>query len=410
MAGEVQVASKWDKNLLDIELKDVTIYSDPFLYVPGIVSAWQQITVSNLIRANICLDAGAYEDKTLFKFKKEKTTGREVFEALIAAYPAYTFTQDALTGVIWIHPKSVNYTNLLNKQVEIMRPVLQIPMDYGVLQPLIRVLYPPSEGMIGNNPFSLLRSFSAEAASNMDYCVDIPSGIYSCRDILNFCSVASPNWAFEVQRGSDGLFYIDARPLSARLQASERIPAIKFWETEIGDTTNAPPSNELLTAVFSDSNPRKRWAAREYLRATEGLSHGVPGADPRLSEWTHIGVKYVQLGDMGEWAFFSRSNPGKDPAILHQLMPIEPGLALLVSMELAREEKDASLMDVVQGHKLTQTEMAAIKPDLYRIARESTLVRDKLAQMKFDLPDLSPEALNELSNTNWFRPLSAAKN
>jgi hypothetical protein len=78
-------------------------------------------------------------------------------------------------------------------------------------------------------------------------------------------------------------------------------------------------------------------------------------------------------------------------------------------MELAREEKDAGMMDVVQGLKLTESEMAGIKPDVYRIARGSALVREKLIQMKFEVPELSADALTELSNTNWFRQVWSDK-
>jgi len=76
---------------------------------------------------------------------------------------------------------------------------------------------------------------------------------------------------------------------------------------------------------------------------------------------------------------------------------------------LAMERKDASVMDVVSGHKFTAAEIAEVKPDVYRIARESKLVRDKLVEMKFDVPELSAAALTELADTNLFTLVPAEK-
>jgi hypothetical protein len=71
-------------------------------------------------------------------------------------------------------------------------------------------------------------------------------------------------------------------------------------------------------------------------------------------------------------------------------------------MELARENNDSRLMEVVADHKFTGAEIAMIKPELYRIARESKLVREELLKMHFDVPELSVTALSELESTNFF--------
>lgn len=79
-------------------------------------------------------------------------------------------------------------------------------------------------------------------------------------------------------------------------------------------------------------------------------------------------------------------------------------------MEVAREKNDATAMDLVADHNFSTAEIAIIKPELIRIARQSKLVRDKLSKMKFDDPELSPDALHELEDTNLFTLISTKAN
>jgi hypothetical protein len=77
-------------------------------------------------------------------------------------------------------------------------------------------------------------------------------------------------------------------------------------------------------------------------------------------------------------------------------------LALLVSLQFMREKLDTSYLDdIVNKHTYTKEEIASIKPELVRAARSSEIVRDKLKEMKLNVPELSPAALNELANTNY---------
>ena len=55
---------------------------------------------------------------------------------------------------------------------------------------------------------------------------------------------------------------------------------------------------------------------------------------------------------------------------------------------------------------MTAAEIESIKPDLYRIVRESKLVREKLLDMKIELPGLSAEALQDLGNSNVYIPVT----
>jgi hypothetical protein len=308
--------------------------------------------------------------------------------------------------VIWFHPKSVRYNDILSEKVLIGRPALQVPMYSGVLEPVLGLLYPSSTAVIGSywgrgleagprreNPFA-----------SWNIPVDLPSGIYCARDIINFCCVSSPNLAFTVE--AVGRLWLQPVQLTyANPFVPVRIPAIRFWETEISDTTNTPPSRGALATFMGDASPRKRWAAREYHKAAMGLGEGAASPDLKTDVWELLGFKCAGLVGHGESAFFIKEPKfsGTNRAItMRNLARVDPGLALVTSMELAREQQDPSTMDMVAGHKFTEAEIAVIKPDVYRIARESKLVRDKLIQMKFEAPELSPAGLHELENTNLF--------
>lgn len=80
-----------------------------------------------------------------------------------------------------------------------------------------------------------------------------------------------------------------------------------------------------------------------------------------------------------------------------------PSLALLTSLQLAKEKRDTSYLDkLVSKHTFNEAEIVAIKPELYRMARSSKAVRDKLLAMKSQVPELSPQAIGELEKTNFF--------
>ena len=407
-AEDIQLRSKWDENLTNIVLGNVDIKANPGLGLePSVVAAWEQIATTYLLRANMYVDLRTALDteKRRFAFKKEKATARDIFDAFLATYPIYTYSHDPKTGVIWFHPKNVNYDQILNAKVLIRRAELQVPLYSGVLQPVFSLLYANPKVRIDPTAGAPFTGNAAGPLAPFDnICVDLPAGVYCARDVLNICCLASPRiafWAFDENGNGRVSMLVPAHLEDNNPLALVRPGAIGFWETEIGTTGNTPPTPNTIAAAVSDANPRKRWAAREYHEATRRLSHGVVSADPRIAVWEVLAWKGVFVGD----GPFLKNNPlfmDKRPAVLNDLMREDTGLALVTSMELAREAKDPSVMDVVSGHKFTEAEVAEIKPDVYRIGRASKLVRDKLMQMKFDESDLSPQSLRELENTNLF--------
>jgi hypothetical protein len=242
------------------------------------------------------------------------------------------------------------------------------------------------------------------------FAVDLPSGIYSAREIFDFCCAANPTKAFLI------------RPLSTRPQSRlvislqslvyrnplgpPRVEAVKFWEFQIGKSTNGIPSLEEIRMAMCDPKPEKRSAASMFVEAS--LMNYTPldligkaeGSDQAV--WTALGVKDALFRD-ADANFFGRVIP-RIPRLQEDLKQIEsPILALLASLQLTREKQDTSQLDEVVGkHTFSEAEINAIKPELDRMARSSKAVRDKLTQMKSQISELSPEHLAELEQTNFF--------
>jgi hypothetical protein len=401
VAEDSQRPSQWDEDLPKIELHDVKL--KPLT----IRAAWQEMGTKYLLRANLYLDSDSISDTTEFSFQKERATGKEVFDAFVAAFPAYTYTRDPATGIIWLHPKRILYNTILPQKLRIERAEPQVLMLRNVYFPLIKLLSPS-----GNHVLILMERSSV----GFNYPVDLTAGFYSARDILNICCAAEPTKAFSIQRDPGGLAAITPVSLYyGNPLAPPRDGLIGLWNLEVGESLTRAPSVEEIVSALSDCNPRKRWAARIYVKSTGNNyreSDIVAKCDnPIKAIWVALAFKCNSRGGIGDEPFLTRFEPYATlvQKFTNDLPHVDPGVALLASMELARELKDPGLMDVVAGHKFSNGEIACIKPDLYRIARESKLVRDKLLSMKFDAPELSGNALSGLEGTNVIELMSEEK-
>jgi hypothetical protein len=412
-AADVQIKSKWDADLLNVTIHNVSIKSG------RMQTAWEEISKQYLLRANFYMDAGSDSDTTTFEFKKELATGKELLEAFLAAFPAYTYTQNQESGVIWIHPKRINYEDILNQKIKIDRPAHQVPMYRDVYIPLLKLLDPnvvdsyDSRARIGYMGMIDPATGKPPIPISMFYDVDLPAGVYSAREILDFCCVANPSKAFVIRP-----VYGKKEPLVIFLEGllvynplvPPRDEAVRFWELEIGKPTNGIPGNEEVRAAMSDTtNPEKRLAASLYVEACDNYSPAILIGNAAGSEqavWTALEVESVEWRD-ALWsdahARFFTEIPRSIPRMGEDLKKIEnPDLALLVSLQFMREKLDTSYLDdIVNKHTYTKEEIASIKPELVRAARSSEIVRDKLKEMKLNVPELSPAALNELANTNY---------
>jgi hypothetical protein len=389
--------SKWDEALLNMEFRDVSINA------VGIRAAWQEITTKYLMRANIYIGVQTNSDSKVFEFKKEAATGKEILEALFAAFSAYTYTQDARTGVVWIHPKQIKYEDILKQNIKVNRPAYQIPMFSGIYRPLCSLL----------SPSVIAASLTKSGSPSSPYCyfVDLPSGICSARDILNYCCAANPTKAFEVGfesvKSSNQLFILIFDLHYLNPMALPRAAAVKFWEIEIGRPADGIPTADDINAALSDANPRRRWAAVAYLEAAQANYSPVKliGRNdlPEKAVWVALGVENTLYKGIGDLNYFNNV-AAHIPGITNDLMQIkDANLALIASLELAREKQDSTNLDgIISKHKYIEEEIANIRPDIYRLVNESPLVLDKLRAMKLDIPEFSPSALRDLEETNVF--------
>jgi hypothetical protein len=394
-------SSKWDDALLDVEFRNVHIEAD------SLPSAWQAMGESCLLRSCLYCDLVSDSDSVKFVFNKQTTTGKELLEAFFSAYPAYTYTRDQETGIIWIHRRIRRYDEILGQKVAIVHAAMQVPMFTGVLVPLRRLMPKKANDLVEISDRNTEATFGNP--------VDLPSGVFTLRDILNFCCAQDPITGFEVFPQANGNMVIEPVNLIYRNPlAPPRDAAVKFWEVMISKPTNQVPTLDEIGLALSDPNPETRLASRLYLVATPMNYHRFDlvnkANSPKKAVWAALALRSIELA-RGDQPYLSLPFMGRVINIFtNDLARLDPGLALLTAMELAREKQDPNIIDVVAEHRFTTAEIAVIKPDLIRIARQSKLVRDKLSKLKFDDPTLSPENLRGLENTNLFTLVPVDKN
>lgn len=356
--------------------------------------------MKHLLRVNLYLDLTSGSDREKFDFERETTTGKEVLQALVTSYPAYTYTQDSVTGVIWIHPRKLTIHEILSQRINIEIPAHQVPASRIIFSGLCTLL---SVKLLDLNWMDL-QAFA--------YGVELPTGVYSARDVLNFCCIANPSKAFLVSSGKKGQLSMLPRNLSyANPLAPPRAAAVRFWEIEIGSSANGTPSPAEISAAMSDANPRVRWASRAYLEATKQNYQAKDlfgNADsPEKAAWSALGYEAAIFRGVNDPRFLLNLGSEFTDTAMHLR---DPGLALLVSLELAREKQITNSLDIiVTEHKFSASEIASIKPDVYRLAHQSVLVLNKLKVLKLEVPEFAPEALRELEHTNFLKLVPAEK-
>lgn len=416
-----KAAALWDENLLAVELGPVLIEAR------SLPTAWEEIGKKYFLRANLFMDSEAIAEHRArnhqpFAFHREKATGKDVFDAFLETYPAYTYTRSPETGVIWLHPKRVKFENILSEKIRITRPVTRVTMYSDVFVPLCRLLAPkvlePSGygettvGIYSEGSYLIDKKTGEPAISDLFfYSMDLPAGDFSAREILDLCCVANPSKVFRVvQTGSlnnPGSEICNIAPhnlIAPMPHYPVRAQEVKFWDLTIGKASNGIPSLEEVRTALSDSSPVKRSAACLFLEASFG--NYVPktlvenAATPEQAVWTALGLKEAKWKTS---TGFFKSWINRYPRLGENLRKVQnPSLALLASLELTREQQDSSYLDdVVVKHQFTQAEIANIQPELDRLARLSKAVRDKLRAMKSQIPGLSPEHMSELEQTNF---------
>ena len=167
-----------------MELHDVQIQADHF---PGV---WGELVNKYLLRVNLYMDAAAVSDETLWKpfsLHKNRTTGKELFAAILTAYPSMTYTQSQETGIIWFHPKRVRYDDILSQKVRIAPGASGVPMYSDVYLPLCKLLAPNvidvgdaiKMGLVATAMEIDPATRQPPIPYHLFYDVNLPAGVYS---------------------------------------------------------------------------------------------------------------------------------------------------------------------------------------------------------------------------------------
>jgi hypothetical protein len=399
------ISSKWDTDSLFTDIGGVHIHAY------SAEDAWREITTQYLLRVNLYMDDPAVPDQRTFVFDKDQATGKEIVDAFVATYKTYTYKQNPDTGIIWLHPKRVKYADILSQRISITSHGNNaVPMYTYVYLPLCNMLRPTildSSEVPGPVDMLLDSNGKPPFPYTWLYDVELPVGVYTAREILDFCCVADPTKAFQVrpvQWRQNSLVISRENLLSGDPLSPPRKQAVRFWGVVIGKSTNGIPSLDEIRKAMSNSDPGKRLAASLYVEACfmnyAPISLIGKAADSDQAIWTALGEEYAEWRE-ADTNYFTELIP-RIPRLAKDLQNIrDPRLALLASLQLTRENRDTSYLDsIVEKHVYTEAEIASIKPELTRMARSSKAVRDKLMEMKSQVPELSPAALRELADTN----------
>jgi hypothetical protein len=402
--GAAQQTASWDKNLLNLTLGNVKLNAH------SMSGAWGEIGSRYLIRVNLYADVPPRSSGP-FAFSSPSATVRQVLDAFVSTYPEYQYTQDSATGVLWIHRKKVSYEDILSRRVLVRRRALQVPMHTGIYEPLLNTL--------GPNVWRVASEHRHLTDPRFNSPVDLEPGLYSIRDLLNRCCTANPLQTFVFQSaGIADTLESQAFSLFCENPPTPPISAREYWRIMIAQPKSAIPSTDEISAALSDVNPRLRAAAVHYLDMTVNYNYeqdrrrdlvrtNTPEEEMQ-TYWALLGLRSL-IANADDNAQFISAHPFVMHSLTNGLPERDPCVALLLSMELAIEHTNAAPIDVVGSHRFSAAECAVIRPDVIRIARQSELVRNRLAKIQFDDPALAPRMLTELGRTNLFSLAGGAR-
>jgi hypothetical protein len=382
--------SKWDQELLGIQFTNVSIKA------PNLPRAWQEIATKYLVRCNLYMDRNMDADFHAFRFVKSAASGGELLQEFVSVYPAYTYTQDPQSGIIWLHRKEIKYSEILDQKVKIECACPQARAFTDIIEPTCSILAP----RLTYSPVS----FASPSRYSFDYGVDLNAGIFSVKEILNQCCAANPTKAFFIVPADNGGLSIKLVNLFTSNPLLGIRPAIlRYWEVHFSTPRGFQPGIAEIAKKLSDKDGKTRAIVRNYLEGTYPeypflqLCSGTN--DLSSSACGAINMKSIfRMGRGNERFVSSFANLTGVPT--NSTAQITPGLRLLVAMEIAREKSDSSVMDPALPHHFTKEEIEALMPELILIVRESRLVREKLLEAKSSFPEDLIHDLSQLGQTN----------
>jgi hypothetical protein len=378
----------WDISLMSLSLSNVQIQAE------SLPSAWQNVAKSLFLRT-VLYSTGGTDGR--FSFSSKQCTVQELLRALASTYN-YALTQDDRTGVIWIHPKSIPFTNILTNLVEVRTDQYGVPM-WSEIVPALSLITPyrwRGSGITWNNTFS--------------YPVDLPKGTYSVRDVLNLCCVANPSKTFYVSQTDNRPVEIQPYNIISSDVGYVQPGALHFWELEIGPLHGNVPADDEVIDKLADTNAQVRWAASVYLESE--LWHYLTQdewplkiASPERALWATLGVS--------RW--LARSNNAPFPGGAERLrkectkdflIHSDPKLAILAATELDRLEHDPKGLELLSKRQISSDDVAQIRSRLSFGIRTSASVKEAMTKNASCWPGFGTQEVEQLGNGNIFYPVA----
>jgi hypothetical protein len=362
-AKDRNVATSWDRDLPNLTLENVTIHAR------SLTEAWKHLSTDYLVRSVLAVSDLDLE-QIPFEYESARCTVKDLYDALSTTY-GLSWVQDERTDVAWFHPVELAHDRILTTRIQATWDQLGLPMQSGILEPL------EAGGATGIT----VKQWGTLFQNTFDYAVDVPSGTYTVRDLLNLCCIANLTKTFYVRLGQGGALVTAVNLVSDEVR-SVPVEALHLWDAQIGqERGKGAPTREQLMTALADQEAEVRRAARNYLEATiwsvgvDELVNNRITAEQAL--WTCIGVTSVLV--RSEEATHRASIETMERLATDDfLAECEPGLAVMTSLDLARLTKDAKALEVVKKRNLGASELAGVVSDACRVAALSGYVRKAL--------------------------------
>lgn len=356
-AAESDVA--WDKALANMVCENVDIQADL------LTRAWQEVASSLLLRCNLLIRSD-FSSEGKFRFKSPRCTGKQILDALVAAYPQYIWGQDEESGVIWIYPKNLKLQEVLPQKVRLVQNYEGLRMQQDVLEPL------------NKNPlFGVgVKEWGPSFYDTLNCPVNLASGIYSMRRLLNCCCLASPRIGFFVTLTEQSPMPYVVAAINLKWDRTKiTTPGARlWWQLVVKKQIKGPtPSLTEVGEALADANSEVRKAAQKYVDAVSDA-------------WKEEIVNSSARGRVGLWVavevigVLCRSNEVICPFgvnRIRQILAEQPdlltkgdyGMALLAALELLRLEKDDSAFQIVSKRPVKTEELQPVMADIARVVR-----------------------------------------
>jgi hypothetical protein len=374
------MTSKWDQGLLNLTIDNAKIHAGSLLEL------WKEVSITYALRS-VLVVSNTTVDKSPFHYEAENYKVGDLYNIIAAAYNL-AWTQDRETGVAWFYPIEVNYSDILSIKIEVARHYLGLPMQSGIL-----------EILAVNCPDITVKKWDTLFRNTFDYAVDIPSGSYTIRDILNVCCVAN----------STKTFFLDIRNNNTNVTAINLVSegaysppagALYLWQTEIENSNgNVIPTRKQLLVALSDKEFKTRRASRNYLESIiwsfeldDLVSHWF-SIDQAL--WTCIGITsiIVRTEDATHQASIEiMKKLATDDFLNH----CEIGLALIIALEITRLTSDGDAIKVIKERIPGMDELGEVISDACRIVAQSSYVREIIQKENINSLNKEPTVLTKI--------------